>query len=103
MSQSAIQEARSFDQEYDNIMARTATTDTPPPTIDQPDHSKYVMPTLIILPLVISAILVLASQAQWSIKIIVTILIIVSMIMYNLRNNNVDFGSYLRPKQTNLQ
>jgi hypothetical protein len=99
MSQSVIDESRAFEKEYDNLMAPQNNVT---PTINETDHTKYVMPTLIILPLVISAILVLASQAQWSIKIIVTILIIISMIMYNLRNNNVDFGSYLKPKQTNI-
>lgn len=92
MSEPVILESRSFDQQYDNLMV-------PEPVKEPMDHSKYLMPTLIILPLVISAILVLASKAQWSIKIITTILIIISVIMYNLKSSNIDVTSYLKPKQ----
>lgn len=56
--------------------------------------SKYLYPTMIILPIVVTVILILASKAHIAIKIITIILLIMVIAVYHLQQNNIDLLKY---------
>ena len=60
--------------------------------------SKYMYPTMIILPIVIVVILILASKAHIAIKIISILLLILVIFVYHLQQSNTDILKYIQTK-----
>lgn len=60
--------------------------------------SKYMYPTMIILPIVIVVILILASKAHIAIKIITILLLIIVIFVYHLQQTNTDILKYIQTK-----
>jgi hypothetical protein len=60
--------------------------------------SKYMYPTMIILPIVIVVILILASKAHIAIKIISILLLILVIFVYHLQQTNTDILKYIQNK-----
>lgn len=94
----SLTDAMVFESRYSEILKERESVATPPiitPVIEPKNEmSRYLYPTLIMLPLVISAILILASQAQLVIKIITVILLIVSIVAFNMHLKNIDIAAY---------
>jgi hypothetical protein len=89
----SLTDAKAFESRYLGALNENEPIITP---VIEPKNemSMYLYPTLIMLPLVISAILVLVSQAQIAIKIIVVILLIISIIAFNMNLKNIDIATY---------
>lgn len=60
--------------------------------------SKYLYPTMIILPIVIVVILILASRAHLAIKIISIVLLVLVIVVYHLQQNNIDVLNFIQPR-----
>lgn len=65
---------------------------------NQDTLSRYMYPTMIILPIVIVVVLLLASKAHIAIKIIGIILLLFVIVVYHLQQNNIDILSYIQPR-----
>jgi ABC-type transport system involved in cytochrome bd biosynthesis fused ATPase/permease subunit len=58
--------------------------------------SKYMYPTMIILPIVVVVILILASKAHIAIKIITILLLVIVIFVYHLQQSNTDILKYIQ-------
>jgi Flp pilus assembly protein TadB len=64
--------------------------------------SKYLYPTMIILPIVVVVILILASKAHIAIKIITIILLVLVIAVYHLQQNNIDLLKYFSSNSSDV-
>lgn len=86
------------------MMAKERERVTNVPQIEAQNEmlSKYMYPTMIILPIVIVVILILASKAHIAIKIISILLLILVIFVYHLQQTNTDILKYIQTKPENV-
>lgn len=103
-----MEEAHKLNEEFQNALKnfkeleRNRQSDMP--KINDPSNvdtlSKYLYPTMIILPIVVVVILILASKAHIAIKIISILLLILVIFVYHLQQTNTDILKYIQSKPT---
>lgn len=90
----ALEEMRSKERERASATTMPQIGDT----ANDDTLSKYMYPTMIILPIVIVVILILASKAHIAIKIISILLLILVIFVYHLQQTNTDILKYIQSK-----
>lgn len=95
-----ISEAQQLKQSYNNLLTMNEEEQNP---IVEKEKNAYLYPTLIALPLLIAIIIVIASNIQLAVKILLIGLLIISMIFFYMERKHVDLLKYIkkRPAQPN--
>jgi hypothetical protein len=93
-----LSDSAKVEQMYDELAVNPATPLVEPE--NDAEMSKYIYPTLIILPIIIVIILVLFSSAEKIIKFLVTILALITCVAFYMKQQNINIVKFTNKQRS---